>query len=74
MKSAWYKVKHTTIRNFFHNGLLKEGLEGIVEEEQGEVMADSVVKDNVIRGIISATIFEEYVSIDDKALTLDAMR
>ena len=67
LRKAWRRVKHDTIRNCFRYGGFEES-KGTVEEEQDDKMF-SVVKDAVKRGISSADLFKEYVSMDDEVLT-----
>lgn len=71
LRSAWNRVKRTTMQNCFRHGGFEEGSEETIEEEQDEATTDSVVEEAEKRGIVTAALFEEYVNIDDKALTSD---
>lgn len=70
LRSAWRKVKRSTIRNCFrHAGFEKS--EEAAKEEQDEETDSSVIEEAIKKGIVSESLFEEYVSIDNEVLTSD---
>ena len=70
LRSAWRKVKRSTIRNCFrHAGFGKS--EEAAKEEQDEETDSSVIEEANKKGIVSESLFEEYVSIDNEVLTSD---
>ena len=70
LRSAWRRVKHTTIRSCFRHGEF-EKLKETIEEEQNEEKTTLVVEEVVKRSIVSTDSFEECGKTDDKVLMFD---